>query len=231
MNDYFQDSVFFGAAVSLIAYGLGVVLNRKTKLAILNPLLISIVATILVITLGHIDYDTYNYGAKYLSYLLTPATVCLAVPLYEKLELLKENIKAVIAGIGTGVITSLLSVAVMAIFFNLSHEEYVTFLPKSITTAIGMGISDELGGYVNLTVAVIIVTGIIGNIMGKFVCKVFHITEPIAVGIAFGTSSHAMGTSKAMEIGEVEGAMSSLSIVVSGILTVIGASIFSMFLK
>ena len=227
MNDYFQDSVFFGAAVSLIAYGLGVVLNRKTKLAILNPLLISIVATILVITLGHIDYDTYNYGAKYLSYLLTPATVCLAVPLYEKLELLKKNIKAVIAGIGTGVITSLLSVAVMAVFFQLSHEEYVTFLPKSITTAIGMGISDELGGYVNLTVAVIIVTGIIG----KFVCKVFHITEPIAVGIAFGTSSHAMGTSKAMEIGEVEGAMSSLSIVVSGILTVIGASIFSMFLK
>lgn len=230
MNDYFQNSVFFGAAISLLAYGLGVVLNKKTKLAILNPLLISIVVTILVITLGHIDYDTYNYSAKYISYLLTPATVCLAVPLYEKLEILKKNIKAVIAGIGTGVLTSLLCVLVMAIFFNLSHKEYVTFLPKSITTAIGMGVSDELGGYVNLTVAVIIITGIIGNIMGEFICKIFRIKEPIAVGIAFGTSAHAMGTSKAMEIGEVEGAMSSLSIVVSGILTVIGASVFSMFI-
>ena len=124
-------------------------------------------------------------------------------------------------------LTSLLCIAVLAVIFGLSHEEFVTFLPKSITTAIGMGVSEELGGFVNLTVVVIIITGILGNVIGKFVCRIFKITEPVAVGIAFGSSSHAIGTAKAMEIGEVEGAMSSLSIVVSGVLTVIGASLFS----
>ena len=231
MNGYFQDSVFFGAAVSLIAYGLGVVLNRKTKLAILNPLLISIVATILVITLGHIDYDTYNAGAAYLSWFLTPATVCLAIPLYEQWQLLKKNYKAVIIGILAGVITSLTSVLILSKLMGLTHEEYVTLLPKSITTAIGMGVSEELGGYVTITVAVIVVTGVLGNILGDLACRIFRITEPISKGLAFGASSHAIGTAKAIELGEVEGAMSSLSIVVSGILTVIGASIFSMFLK
>ena len=124
-------------------------------------------------------------------------------------------------------LTSLLCITVLAVILGLSHEEFVTFLPKSITTAIGMGVSEELGGFVNLTVVVIIITGILGNVIGKFVFRIFKITEPVAVGIAFGSSSHAIGTAKAMEIGEVEGAMSSLSIVVSGVLTVIGASLFS----
>ena len=113
---------------------------------------------------------------------------------------------------------------------HLSHEEYVTLLPKSITTAIGMGVSEELGGYVTITVAVIIVTGVIGNIFGELICKIFRITEPISKGIAFGSASHAIGTAKAMELGDVEGAMSSLSIAVSGILTVVGASIFAHFM-
>ncbi len=227
MNDVIEESVFFGAVISLLCYGLGAVLHNKTKLAVLNPLLIAIIAVIIVLVIGDIGYDTYNSGAKYISYLLTPATVCLAVPLYEQTELLKKNLKAVAAGILSGVLTSLLCITVMAVIFGLSHEEFVTFLPKSITTAIGMGVSDELGGFVNLTVVVIIITGILGNIIGKFVCRIFKITEPIAIGIAYGSSSHAIGTAKAMEIGEVEGAMSSLSIVVSGVLTVIGASVFS----
>lgn len=227
MNDVIEESVFFGAVISLLCYGLGAVLHNKTKLAVLNPLLIAIIAVIIVLVIGDIGYDTYNSGAKYISYLLTPATVCLAVPLYEQTELLKKNLKAVAAGILSGVLTSLLCITVMAVIFGLSHEEFVTFLPKSITTAIGMGVSDELGGFVNLTVVVIIITGILGNVIGKFVCRIFKITEPIAVGIAYGSSSHAIGTAKAMEIGEVEGAMSSLSIVVSGVLTVIGASLFS----
>lgn len=227
MNDVIEESVFFGAVISLLCYGLGAVLHNKTKLAVLNPLLIAIIAVIIVLVIGDIGYDTYNSGAKYISYLLTPATVCLAVPLYEQTELLKKNLKAVAAGILSGVLTSLLCITVMAVIFGLSHEEFVTFLPKSITTAIGMGVSDELGGFVNLTVVVIIITGILGNVIGKFVCRIFKITEPIAVGIAYGSSSHAIGTAKAMEIGEVEGAMSSLSIVVSGVLTVIGASVFS----
>lgn len=227
MNDVIEESVFFGAVISLLCYGLGAVLHNKTKLAVLNPLLIAIIAVIIVLVIGDIGYDTYNSGAKYISYLLTPATVCLAVPLYEQTELLKKNLKAIAAGIISGVLTSLLCITVMAVIFGLSHEEFVTFLPKSITTAIGMGVSDELGGFVNLTVVVIIITGILGNVIGKFVCRIFKITEPIAVGIAYGSSSHAIGTAKAMEIGEVEGAMSSLSIVVSGVLTVIGASVFS----
>ena len=226
----FHNSVFFGVTVSIVAYGMGCLLKNKFKLAIFNPLLISIIITILILLISHIDYDTYYTGAKYLSYLLTPATVCLAVPLYEKLELLKSNWKAILAGILSGVLTTLCCILVMSLIFDLSHEEYVTFLPKSITTAIGMGVSEELGGYVTLTVAVIIITGILGNILAPFICKWFHIKEPIAKGIAIGSASHAIGTTKALEMGEVEGAMSGLSIAVSGILTVGGASLFSQFI-
>ena len=162
--------------------------------------------------------------------MLTPATVCLAIPLYEQIELLKHNVKAIMAGIISGVLTSLISVFAMAAVFGFSHEEYVTLLPKSITTAIGMGVSDELGGIVTITVAVIIVTGIFGNVIGEHVCRLFRIEEPVAKGIAMGSASHAIGTAKAMEMGEIEGAMSSLSIAVAGLLTVVGASVFAQFL-
>lgn len=230
MSQFFEESMFAGVALSLIAYGLGVLLKKKLKLGIFNPLLISIVISILVIVMGKIDYNTYNEGAKILSWLLTPATVCLAIPLYEQWNLLKNNYKAVIAGLMAGTITSLTTVFVLALVLGLSHKEYVTLLPKSITTAIGMGVSEELGGYVTITVAVIIITGVLGNIMGETICKIFHITEPISKGLAFGASSHAIGTAKAMEIGEIEGAMSGLAIAVSGILTVILASIYACFL-
>lgn len=230
MSHFFEESMFAGVALSLIAYGLGVLLKKKLKLGIFNPLLISIVISILVILMGKIDYNTYNEGAKILSWLLTPATVCLAIPLYEQWNLLKNNYKAVIAGLMAGTITSLTTVFVLALVLGLSHKEYVTLLPKSITTAIGMGVSEELGGYVTITVAVIIITGVLGNIMGETICKIFHITEPISKGLAFGASSHAIGTAKAMEIGEIEGAMSGLAIAVSGILTVILASVYACFL-
>ncbi|MBR1892700.1 MAG: LrgB family protein [Lachnospiraceae bacterium] len=230
MNEMFENAVFFGVTISLCAYGLGLVLQKKFKMTVFNPLLISIVITMLVLKFGNISYEKYNEGAKYLSYFLTPATVCLAVPLYEKIELLKSNWKAIIAGIVSGVITSLGSILAMAAFFKLDHKEYVTFLPKSITTAIGMGVAEELGGYVTLTVAVIIVTGIFGNVFASAICKIFKITDPIAVGIAIGTASHAVGTARAMEIGETEGAMSSLSIAVAGLITVVGASIFANFM-
>ena len=212
---FFEQSVFFGVSVSLAAYGIGVLLQKKFKFALFNPLLISVVLTIAVLLTAHISYDTFYEGAKYLSYLLTPATVCLAVPLYEKLSLLKSNWKAIFAGILSGVITTLCSVFVMSKLFHLTHEEYVTLLPKSITTAIGMGVSEELGGYVTLTVAMIIITGIFGNVIAVSVCRLFHITDPIAKGVSIGSAAHALGTAKALEIGEVEGAMSSLSIVVA----------------
>lgn len=221
------DSIFFGAMISLAAYEAGLLLKRKLKLAILNPLLIATICVIAVLLLCNIDYAQYNAGAKYISYLLTPATVCLAVPLYQQLELLRKNWKAVAGGITAGVLASLLSVFVLSKLLSLTHEQYVTLLPKSITTAIGMGVSEELGGITTITVAVIIVTGILGNVIAEIVCKVFRIEEPIAKGLALGTASHAIGTAKAMELGEVEGAMSSLAIAVAGLMTVIGASVFA----
>lgn len=227
---FFENSVFFGVTISIVAYGVGCVLKDKLKMDIFNPVLISIVAVIAVLACAHIDYDVYYSGAQYLSYLLTPATVCLAVPLYEKIELLKEHWKAIVAGILSGVLTTLLCVLAMSLIFGFSHEEYVTFLPKSITTAIGMGVSEELGGLVTITVAVIIITGVLGNVIAEAVLKVAKIEEPIAKGLALGTSAHAIGTSKAMELGPVEGAMSSLAIAVAGLLTVIAASVFAGFM-
>lgn len=230
MNEIFKDSVYFGVVISLASYGIGTVLKRKFKLAIFNPLLVSIILILGVLVVCNIDYEVYNEGGKYISFLLTPATICLAVPLYEQFSLLKKNFFAIFLGITSGVISSMFSIFLMALVFGLNNKEYITVLPKSITTAIGMGVSEELGGVVPITVAIIVITGIIGNIFAEVVCKVFRITNPIAKGIAIGTSSHALGTAKAMEIGEIEGAMSSLSIVVSGILTVIAAGIFAGFI-
>ena len=230
LNEFFEISAFAGVTLSLLAYAFGMFLKRKTHLSIFNPLLVSIAVTIVVLVIADVDYDTYNKGAVYLSWFLTPATVCLAIPLYEQIELLKKHWKAVLTGILSGVLTSLLTVFVLSKLMSLSHKEYVTMLPKSITTAIGMGVSEELGGYVTITVAVIIVTGVLGNILAEFICKIFRITEPIAKGFAIGSASHAIGTAKAMEMGEIEGAMSSLSIAVAGIMTVVGASIFAKFI-
>lgn len=223
MSNIAEASLFFGAFISLIAYGAGMMLKKKFKSALLNPLLIAIILTMIVVKGLKIDYEDYNASAKYLSYLLTPATICLAVPLYEQFALLKKNYKAILLGILSGVIASLFGIWLMAWAMQLDHAAYVTLLPKSITTAIGMGVSEELGGHVSITVAVIIITGVLGNIIGETVCKIFKIKDPVAKGVAMGTSAHAIGTSRAMEMGEVEGAMSSLSIVVAGILTVIGA--------
>ena len=227
ISDFFSEAVFLGVFITLGAYFLGVSIKRKWKLAIFNPLLLAIVFTMIFLLISRMPYDVYNEGAKYISYLLTPATVSLAIPLYEQFEPLKKNVRAILVGIVTGVLTSMMSVLALAVIFRFDHEEYVTFLPKSITTAIGMGVSEELGGYVAITVAVIIVTGIIGNMIAEMVCRLFHITEPVAKGIAIGSASHAVGTTKAMEMGEIEGAMSSLSIVLSGLLTVFGAMIFA----
>ena len=224
MNEFLENSLFAGVTISLLAYMAGAFLKKKFKIALLNPLLISIILSIVVLVTADIDYDVYNAGASYLSWFLTPATVCLAIPLYEQWQLLKKNWKAVMFGILAG------TVFMIAKFMSLSHTEYVTLLPKSITTAIGMGLSEELGGYVTITVAVIVVTGVVGNMFGELVCKLFRITHPIAKGLAFGSSSHAIGTAKAMELGEIEGAMSSLAIAVTGILTVVFSPLFMKFI-
>lgn len=227
MNEFLPNSVFFGVFISILTYEIGALIKKKLKLAIFNPLLISIALVIVFLLTFHVDYETYEAGAKYLSYLLTPATVALAVPLYEQIEPLKKNWKAIMAGILAGALTSAVCVLVMSMLFGLNHKQYVTLLPKSITTAIGMGLSEELGGIVTITVAVIVVTGVIGNMFAESICRLFHITDPVAKGIGIGSASHAMGTAKAMELGEIEGAMSSLSIAVSGLLTVVVSLLFA----
>lgn len=230
MKDAIFNSAYFGVIISVVGYSLGVFLRRKFKRSFLNPLLISIVFVIAVLLALNIDFESYNQGGKYISYLLTPATVCLAIPLYQQMELLKKNKKAIILGILTGVLSSFGSVLALSYLFGLSHQQYVTLLPKSITTAIGIGLSHELGGIESITVASIIVTGVFGNVIAEGVCKLFKIKDPIAVGLAIGTSSHALGTTKAFELGQIQGAMSSLSIVVAGLLTVVGASFFAYLL-
>ena len=175
MMEFIKNSAFFGAMISLIAYEIGLILKKKFKMAIFNPLLISIICVIGVLLIFHIDYDDYNEGGKYISYLLTPATVCLAVPLYEQIHLLKKNLKAVAAGIFSGTLAGLCSILLMAKLFGFDHQEYVTMLPKSITTAIGMGVSEELGGIVTITVAVIIITGVLGNMIAEVVYKIAKI--------------------------------------------------------
>ena len=210
MSTFLGQSAFFGVGICLITYQIGVQIRKKTGWAVCNPLLISIALVILLLIGLRIDYSQFKESSKYISFLLTPATVCLAVPLYEKLQLLKDNFAAIIAGIIAGVLTSLTCVLIFCLIFKLSHENYVTLLPKSITTAIGM-------------------TGVLGNVIADVILKLFRITDPIAKGIALGTSAHAIGTSKALEIGETEGAMSSLSIAVAGLLTVLGSTIYANF--
>ena len=227
MNGLIHSSLYFGMLVSVGAYMLGVWLKKKTGWAILNPLLVAIIVVIAFLSVFHIEYKEYNRGAVYLGYFLTPATVCLAVPLYEQIHLLRKNLKAVAVGIISGTLAGLCSILLMSKLFGFNHQEYVTMLPKSITTAIGMGVSEELGGIVTITVAVIIITGVLGNMIAEVVYKIAKIEEPIARGLALGTSAHAIGTAKAMELGPVEGAMSSLAIAVAGLLTVIGASVFA----
>lgn len=227
MREFLSESVFFGVAISILTYEFGIFLKKKLKWTVCNPLLISIAAVIVFLVACDIPYERYQAGAGYISYLLTPATVCLAIPLYEQVELLKKHAWAISAGLISGVLTSALCVFVLAILFGLDHAQYVTLLPKSITTAIGMGVSEELGGYVTITVAVIVITGVIGNVLAETICRIFRIEEPVARGIAIGSSAHALGAVRAMEMGEIEGAMSSLSIAVAGLLTVIAVPLFA----
>lgn len=230
MKEVLTQSVFFGVVISLLGYEIGVFVKKKTGLAIANPLLIGVLTVVAILLAFDIDFEAYENGAKYISFFLTPATVSLAVPLYRQLGLLKKYPRAIFGGITAGVLMAMGSIFILSIAFGLNHEQYVTLLPKSITTAIGMGVAEKMGGIAAVTVVAISITGILGNILAETICKIFKIEEPIARGLAIGTSAHALGTSKAMELGEIEGAMSSLSIVVAGILTVITTSIFANFI-
>lgn len=221
MNDFFVNSVYFGITLTLLCYWLALLIAEKVKISLLNPILVAAAMIIGILLALDIEYETYNQGAAYITYFLNPATVCLAVPLYRQIQVLKENVAAVIWGILSGCIACVGTIVGLAAIFSLSPQLTASLLPKSITTAIALGLSEEMGGIASVTVAAVIVTGIFGAGIASTLCKLLKIEEPVAQGLAIGSSAHAVGTSKALEIGEIQGAMSSLAIVVTGIMTVI----------
>lgn len=228
--EVFTDNLFFGIILSLIAFEIGLFIFNKTKFPLFNPLLIGIIFVIAFLLGFNIDFETYNKGASFINVFLGPATVILAVPLYKQLKLLKTNLAPILIGITIGSLTSIVSVILLCYIFGLDKVITASLLPKSVTTPIGVELSSSLGGLVPVTVLSIVISGILGNIIGPSLCKLFKIKSKIAVGVSLGTASHAVGTSKALELGETEGAMSSLSIGICGILTVILAPIiFNLF--
>jgi len=231
LNEFLLGSVAWGVLLTLAAFALGALVNRVTGKAFFNPLLLGAIFVIVFLSVCGIPYADYKVSAAPVNYLLLPATVALAIPLYEKLDLLKANAAAIIAGISVGTLVSLGSALALALALHLTQEQYATLLPKSVTTAISMDVAAELGGIAALTGAIVILTGIVGNLLAETVCKAFHITDPIAKGVGIGTSAHAVGTSKALQMGEVEGAMSGLSIAVAGVLTAVLCPFFVSFIQ
>lgn len=230
MREVIAESAYFGLVLSLLCYWIGVKLSEKLKSSLFNPLLIASAGVIVLLLFFGTDYETYDKSASYLTYFLTPATVCLAVPLYRQFEILKKNIRAVVLGIASGCIACMAVIAGMSFMFSFESSLTASILPKSITTAIAIGLSEEIGGMPSVTVVCVVITGIFGASVASFLFKLFRITDPVAQGLAAGASAHAIGTSKALELGEVQGAMSSLAIVVTGIMTVILAPLVINFI-
>jgi len=215
------NNLLFALVLSLASFEIGIYINRKTKFSLLNPLLIGIIITITFLMVFNIDYETYDNGGKFINMFLGPATVVLAVPLYKQLNLLKKNAKAIFIGIFFGTVIGIVSIICISHLVGLDDTIIKSLAPKSVTTPIGISISEQIDGIVPITVLAIVATGIIGAVIGPTVCKICRIEDEVAVGIAIGTASHAVGTSKAIELGEVQGAMSSLSIGIAGIMTVV----------
>lgn len=221
ISNFLSETPSFGLFISLGCYWLASFIYRKTKLFLLAPLLVSCAFIIIILNVFSIPYEKYLEGAKFLYYLMTPCTVALAIPLYRQFAKLKENALAVILGIIAGILANALCIFGMCYFFKIGHTEYVSILPKSITTPIGIALTNQNGGIESLTILLITIAGNLSHIFAIVFCKLFRITEPVAQGVACGTSGHAMGTAKALEMGEIQGAMSGLSIAVCGVLTVV----------
>ena len=219
-------SPFFGISLSIVAFLIGVQIQKKTGLELCNPLLIAIVLASAVLLVCRIPYESYNQGGAIINMFLAPATACLAVSIYTQINLLKENWLPILVGCTAGSITSMGSIYIMCRLFRLDEAVSASLIPKSVTTPIAVSISENLGGIQAITVVAVILTGILGSILAPVLIKLFRVKDPVAAGLAIGACSHAVGTSKALELGETEGAMSGLAIGICGILTVI----FSLFL-
>ncbi|MCI8465247.1 MAG: LrgB family protein [Lachnospiraceae bacterium] len=227
MNEILQESVYFGFFLALGTYWIGLKLQKRFPYTICNPLLVSTVLCIVVLLVFQIDYEFFDAGASHITYFLTPCTVCLAIPMYRQVRILKKNLAAILLSIISGCLAAALTIWGLCALFGLDKSVYHSLQPKSVTTAIAIGVSSELGGSSALTIMGVVVTGMFGGIMAKVFCRLFHIKDPIAIGLACGNSAHAMGTSKALEFGELEGAMSSLAVVVAGVTTVVLAPVFA----
>ena len=221
MTEFFEGISLFPLVLTLGTYQFGLWCQKKVKHALCNPLLIATILSIAVLALTGFDLQVYQKGTSGISWLLTPATVCLAVPLYEQLKTLKKHLPAILVGIVAGVAVSLGSILLLCRLFRLEDVVTISLLPKSITTAIGLVLSEQNGGISALTTFAIVITGILGNLTGSALCKLLKITDPIAQGVGFGTASHVIGTSRAMEVDPLTGAVSSLSLAVAGILTAV----------
>ena len=226
MKDIFATPIF-SLLISILAYEIGIFINKKTKIAFLNPLMIAIVLVICTLLALNIPLEDYKNGGDFISMFLTPATVILAVPLYKNINSLKKDYIAILGGVFIGSITAILSVWGLAKGFGLSKELLASLIPKSITTPLGIELSEQIEGIPSVTVAAIVITGIVGAVFAQWVLKIFKITDKTAKGLAIGTSAHALGTTKAVEMGETEGAMSGLAIGLAGLITVIVATILS----
>lgn len=212
--------------LTLGAYQIGVLIQKKLKSAVANPVLISVVLVLVFMFVTGLDNATYQAGMGKMSWLLTPATVCLAIPMYQHFQTLRRNLPAILAGIAAGAVSCLFMVILWAVAFRIDTVLALSLLPKSVTSAIGVPLSEMAGGLTSVTTAVIIITGIVANILGSLCCKIFRLTDPVAQGVAFGTAGHVIGTARANELGELTGAVSSLSLVVAGLLT---AVVFPLF--
>ena len=230
MTEFLQNIPVWGVAATLGAFSLGTWLNKKTGQAIFNPLLLGSIFIILFLSLAQVPFAEYKGSVSFLSYLLLPATVSLAVPLYEQWQTLKKNALAVLCGIASGSVTSMISVIAMSWMLKLDPVLSASLMPKSVTSAIGAEVAVELGGIGSLAGALIILTGIVGNLSAVTLCRLAKLRDPVARGVAIGTGSHAVGTAKALQMGRVEGAVSSLSIAVAGVLTAIICPILANFL-
>lgn len=220
----------FGIVLTVLFFNIAVYIQKKTKNPAFNPLLISILGIIVCLNIFKIPYENYKIGGNAINYFLGPITIVLAVPLYRQFELLKKYKLEILIGISCGVIVSFISIILIGKLFNTSTEIINSLIPKSITSPMGISLANTINGIQAVTVVCIILTGILGAIIAPTVFKLGKITNPIAKGVALGTSAHALGTSKAIEIGEVEGAMSGLSIGISGLITVIIVPILIKFI-
>jgi len=221
MKEFLEGISLLPLALTFGAYQIGLFCRKKWNHPIVNPLLIAVILIIAFLLITGVSNEVYQEGTKGISWLLTPVTVCLAVPLYEQVKQLKKNLPAILAGVAAGAVTSLFFVLGLCLLLHTDREITVSLLPKSATSAMSMVLSEDAGGIGTLTAAVSILSGVQGALMGTGLCKLLRITDPIAQGVAFGTASHVVGTSKATELGALQGAVSSLSLAVSGILTAV----------